>query len=89
MENFETTAYCSPCDGITPGPYEVYTEISVDNEVLYNIMFILPLLVIFGLASFGVHSRKLAGFGRRHTGKTKIILATILFILAALLLTLG
>jgi cytochrome c biogenesis protein CcdA len=57
--------------------------------ILYNLMFILPLIVIFGLASFGVRSRKLAEFGRRHTGKTKIILAAILFVLAALLLTLG
>jgi uncharacterized membrane protein len=36
MENFETTAYCSPCAGITPGPYEVFAEISVDGEVLDN-----------------------------------------------------
>ncbi len=57
--------------------------------ILYNLMFILPLLVIFGLASFGVHSQKLAEFGRRHTGKVKIILAAILFVLAVLLLTLG
>lgn len=57
--------------------------------ILYNLMFILPLLAIFGLASLGVRSRKLAEFGRRHTGKTKIILAAILFILAVLLLTLG
>ncbi len=35
-ENFETTAYCSSCAGITPGPYEVFAEISVDGEVLDN-----------------------------------------------------
>ena len=34
MENFETTAYCSPCDGINPGPHMMYAEISIDNEVL-------------------------------------------------------
>lgn len=36
MENFKTTAYCSPCAGINPGPYEMYAEISIDNEVLDN-----------------------------------------------------
>ena len=36
MENFETTAYCSPCAGINPGPYGMYAEISIDNEVLDN-----------------------------------------------------
>jgi hypothetical protein len=36
MENFETTAYCSPCAGITPGPYEVFAEISVDGDVFDN-----------------------------------------------------
>lgn len=36
IENFETTAYCSPCVGINPGPYGMYAEISIDNEVLDN-----------------------------------------------------
>ena len=36
MENFETTAYCSPCAGINQGPYGMYAEISIDNEVLDN-----------------------------------------------------
>jgi len=43
-ENFETTAYCSPCAGINPGPYGMYAEISIwrftetsaDKEVLDN-----------------------------------------------------
>ncbi|KUO41195.1 MAG: hypothetical protein AVW06_01695 [Hadesarchaea archaeon DG-33-1] len=34
MENFETTAYCSPCDGINPGSYLMYSEISINNKVL-------------------------------------------------------
>jgi rhodanese-related sulfurtransferase len=35
-ENFETTAYCSPCAGINPGAYRIHAEISIDNEVLDN-----------------------------------------------------
>ena len=57
--------------------------------IIYNIMFILPLLIVFGLASFGVRSQKLAEATRRHAGKVKILLAVILFVLAAFLLTLG
>ena len=57
--------------------------------IIYNLMFILPLLAVFGLASFGVRSRKLAEATRRHTGKVKILLAVILFVLAAFLLTVG
>ena len=55
--------------------------------IIYNLMFILPLLAVFGLASFGVRSQKLAEATRRHTGKVKILLAVILFVLAAFLLT--
>jgi len=56
--------------------------------IIYNVMFILPLLAVFGLASFGVRSQKLGEVASRHTGKVKILLAAILFILAAFLLTL-
>ena len=57
--------------------------------IIYNLMFILPLLAVFGLASFGVRSQKLAEATRRHTGKVKILLAVILFVLAAFLLNVG
>jgi hypothetical protein len=56
--------------------------------IIYNLMFILPLLAVFGLASFGVRSQKLAEATRIHTGKVKILLAAILFVLAVFLLTL-
>ena len=54
--------------------------------IIYNLMFIIPLLVVFGLASFGVHSEKFAEVSRKQTGKIKIFLAVILFVLAAFLL---
>jgi len=57
--------------------------------IIYNLMFILPLLAVFGLASFGVRSERLAEVTHRHTGKVKILLAIILFVLAAFLLTVG
>lgn len=55
--------------------------------ILYNIMFMLPLLVVFGLVSFGVRSQKLDDFAHRHTGKVKLIIAAVLFALAAVVLT--
>jgi cytochrome c biogenesis protein CcdA len=54
--------------------------------ILYNVMFILPLLIVFGVASFGVRSQKLGEFLRKHAGKMKLIIALILFILAVALL---
>jgi len=56
--------------------------------IIYNLMFVVPLLAVFGLASFGVRSEKLGEVARRHIGKVKILLAVILFVLAAFLLAL-
>ncbi|MEM2995835.1 MAG: hypothetical protein QXI91_07505 [Candidatus Bathyarchaeia archaeon] len=54
--------------------------------IIYNIMFILPLLIVFELASFGVRSQKLGEFLRTHIGKVKLITALVLFLLAMALL---
>ncbi|MEM2970796.1 MAG: hypothetical protein QW270_00015 [Candidatus Bathyarchaeia archaeon] len=54
--------------------------------IIYNIMFILPLLIVFELASFGVRSQKLGEFLRTHVGKVKLITALVLFLLAMALL---
>ena len=54
--------------------------------VLYNAMFILPLVVIFVLACFGLQSATLARFAQRHTGTVKLLLAVVFFGLAVLLI---
>jgi glutaredoxin len=45
--------------------------------VLYNLMFIVPLVVIFVLVYYGTTSVELAGFMRRHAGAVKLM--TVLF----------
>lgn len=55
--------------------------------LLYNVMFIAPLLVVFGLAYSGVRSQALAGFARRHVGSMKIVMAILFGALGLLLLT--
>jgi len=53
--------------------------------VLYNVMFILPLVVIFMLVYFGLRSASLARLAQRHTGTTKLLLTAVFFGLAVLL----
>lgn len=53
---------------------------------LYNLMFILPLIVVFGLAYAGTSSQKLATFVNKQTATVKLLTAAIFFILAVWLL---
>lgn len=53
--------------------------------VLYNILFILPLVLIFILACKGVTSEKFALFTERHYGRIKIAYVVLFFSLASLL----
>ena len=55
--------------------------------VLYNLCFILPLIVIFTLAYQGFASERLGAFLKRHLGALKALLAVIFFGLGILLLT--
>ena len=54
--------------------------------LLYNLMFILPLLAVFALASLGVRSQRIAETTRRHLGEAKLLIAMILFALAVYVL---
>ena len=45
--------------------------------VLYNLMFIVPLLGVFALAYYGIASDRMAAFSRRHLGWTKLCLAVL------------
>ncbi len=55
---------------------------------LYNLMFIIPLIIVFLLAYFGVGSKKFAEFSQKNIIPVKIITAIFFFSLAALLLIL-
>jgi cytochrome b561 len=47
------------------------------NLVLYNIMFIIPLVGIFVMAYFGVTSEKMALVTKKHTGTVKLLTALL------------
>jgi cytochrome c biogenesis protein CcdA len=47
------------------------------NLVLYNIMFIIPLVGIFVMAYFGVTSEKMALVTKKHTGTVKLLTACL------------
>jgi cytochrome c biogenesis protein CcdA len=51
--------------------------------LLYNVLFMLPLIVILGAALAGVHFQRLNAFLRRHIGGAKLLLAAVFFMLAA------
>ena len=54
--------------------------------VLYNLLFILPLVVVFILAYYGTTSKDLTSFLQKHTAAVKIGMAVIFFALAVWLL---
>jgi cytochrome c biogenesis protein CcdA len=54
--------------------------------VIYNLAFVLPLIIIFGLAMGGMKSNALIDFQKNHTSTIKLLTAILFFILAAVLL---
>jgi len=56
---------------------------------IYNIMFILPLLIIFLLALFGVTSVQFANFFKKNLSKVKILMAFVFFSLGLFLIWKG
>lgn len=54
--------------------------------VLYNLMFILPLVIIFLAALRGVTSEMFSKIARRHLGAVKLLTAALFFLLGVLLL---
>lgn len=54
--------------------------------LLYNIMFVIPLIAIFILALLGVSSRQFSDFLKKHLGLIKILMAILFFSLGAFLL---
>lgn len=56
---------------------------------LYNLMFIVPLAVVFGLTYFGTTSGQLAVAMKRHLGLVKLLTSLLFFGLCALLVIVG
>ena len=54
--------------------------------VLYNLMFIVPLIIVFILAFYGTTSKQFTEFLRKHAGAVKIGMAIVFLILAAWLI---
>jgi len=55
--------------------------------VLYNLMFILPLVVVFLLAYFGTTSQQLSLFVHRHMAAVKLATAGLFVLLAVWMVT--
>jgi len=58
---------------------------AIFNLILYNIMYIVPLVGVFILTFFGVTSEKLAFMTKKHTGTVKLLTAILFLVLAGLL----
>jgi len=50
--------------------------------ILYNLCFILPLVVITGMAIAGIGTKAVADWGRKHVGTTKIAMAALFIAIA-------
>ncbi len=55
--------------------------------VLYNLMFIMPLLIIFGVVYWGVSSEQLAFFLQKRVSAIKLATSLLFFTLAGILIT--
>ena len=58
---------------------------AIFNLVLYNIMYIVPLVGVFVLAFFGVTSEKMGAVTKKYTGTVKLLTAILFLALAGLL----
>jgi len=50
--------------------------------LLYNILFVVPLLAVFVLSALGVRSQRLVDWTRHHVVPSKLLLALVAFLLA-------
>ena len=60
-----------------------YRGLATFNLLVYNLAFILPLVLVFLLVAFGLTSQRMVGFARRHVTTAKLGL-TLLFVALAL-----
>jgi len=59
---------------------------AISYLLLYNILFIIPLVAVFGVAYAGTSSDKLATFVNKQTATVKLLTAVLFFVLAVWLL---
>ena len=59
---------------------------AISYLLLYNVLFILPLIAVFGLAYAGTSSQKMAAFVNKQTATVKLLTAVLFFVLAVWLL---
>ena len=59
---------------------------AISYLVLYNLMFIVPLLIIFGVTYWGVTSEQLASFLKRRASSIKLLTSLLFFALAGILI---
>lgn len=84
------------CTGQTYLPTIVYiigipelTKRAILYLIIYNLMFVSPLIIIFSGVYFGLTNRNLGEFMRRNVGKIKLFTSIIFFILGLFLLYLS
>jgi len=59
---------------------------AVSYLILYNLMFIVPLLIIFGVVYWGVTSEQLAFFLKKRASSIKLLTSLLFFVLAGILI---
>jgi cytochrome c biogenesis protein CcdA/glutaredoxin len=59
---------------------------AISHLLLYNVMFIIPLLIIFGIVYWGVTSEQLAFFLKKRATTIKLITSLLFFALAGILI---
>lgn len=59
---------------------------AVGYLVLYNLMFIVPLLIVFGLAYTGVSSRAITNWFNTHVAASKLMMSMLFLLLTGLIL---
>lgn len=53
--------------------------------VMYNLMFVMPLVAVFGLAYAGISSQRMLRFSKKHIGASKLLLGLLFLGLGTLL----
>ena len=59
---------------------------AVSYLILYNLMFIVPLLIIFGVVYWGITSEQLASFLKKRASSIKLFTSLLFFVLAGILI---
>jgi len=64
---------------------EEFRVSAVGYLILYNIMFVIPLLAVFSVVYFGIGSERLSALFQRHVSWVKLATSLVFFVLAGAL----